>query len=113
MKPFKSFLATEMENFISYRQGLGYSCHSLRWALLTFDNFLMKQPDLSDIWTSHFYITFKNEIDLEPSGVISVLNVVRAFFEYLKRKRINLDNPLKDIAAPARRTFIPFIFSPK
>ena len=113
MKPFKSFLATEMENFIAYRKGLGYSCYLLRWALLTFDDFLMKQPDLSDIWTPHFYITFKNEIGLEPSSVTNILNVVRGFFDYLKRQRINLDNPLKDVTAPAQRTFIPFIFSPE
>jgi len=111
MKPFKSYLKGELEDFIAYRQGLGYSSKHIRWQLLTFDKYIRRQPDPSSIWNPHFYVTFRNEIGLEPSTVNTILYAVRCFFEYLKRKQNNLNNPLKDVPGLPQRAFIPFVFS--
>ena len=41
-KPFESFLATQIEEFIAYRQSLGYSLRPVRDFLLIFDRYLME-----------------------------------------------------------------------
>ena len=113
MKPFKSFLKGELEAFIDFRQALGYSGNSIRSLLLTFDRYIRQQPDPSAIWNPHFYINFRNKLRLNPSTVNNTLYTVRCFFEYLRRKQSNLDNPLKDVPGLAQHAFIPFVFSPK
>ena len=42
MKPFESFLATQLEEFIAYRQSLGYALRPVRDYLLIFDRYLME-----------------------------------------------------------------------
>ena len=111
MKPFKSFLSQELEAFISYRQGLGYSGQRIRYSLRTFDRYIRRQPDSSIVWETHFYLKFRNEIKLEPSSVNTTLYAVRCFFEYLRRNHSHLNNPLKDVPCLPQRAFIPFVFS--
>ena len=113
MKPFKSFLKGELEAFLAYRKGLGYSGDHIRWTLLIFDKYIKQQPDPSSIWNPHFYMTFRNKMELEPSSVNTILYAVRCFFEYLRRKQTNLNNPLKDVPGLPQRAFIPFVFSPE
>jgi len=113
MKSFRSFLNRELEAFITHRKGLGYSDRLIRSQLRTFDKYVKVQPDPSSIWNPHFYVTFRNEIGLEPSNVNTTLCTVRCFFEYLRRKHSHLNNPLKDVPGLPQRAFIPFIFSPE
>jgi integrase/recombinase XerD len=113
MKPFKSFLSKELEAFISYRKGLGYSEKHIKYQLLVFDRYVRRQSDFSRIWQPQFYIKFRNEIKLEPSTVNITLYAVRCFFEYLRRKQHYLNNPLKDVPCLPLRAFIPFVFSPE
>ncbi len=113
MKPFKSFLSRDLEAFIAYRKGLGYSDVHIRYQLLAFDRYVKLQPDPSSIWQPHFYLKFRNEIGLEPSTVNNTLYAVRCFFEYLRRTQHHLSNPLKDVPCLPLRAFIPFVFSPQ
>ncbi len=113
MKPFKSFLSRELEAFISYREGLGYSANHIRDPLLVFDKYVRRQPNSSSIWQPHFYLKFRNEMKFEPSSVNTILYAVRCFFEYLRRTQHHLNNPLKDIPCLPQRAFIPFVFSPQ
>jgi len=113
MKPFKSFLSKELEAFISFREGLGYSVNHIRDLLLVFDRYVRRQPNCSSIWRPHFYLKFRNEIGLEPSTVNTTLYAVRCFFEYLRRAQHHLSNPLKDVPCLPQRAFIPFVFSPQ
>lgn len=113
MKPFRSFLDRELEAFITYRKGLGYSDGLIRFQLLNFDKYVRRQPDPSSIWNPQFYVNFRNEIGLEPSNVNNTLCTVRCFFEYLRRKHNYFNNPLKDVPGLPQRAFIPFIFSPE
>lgn len=113
MKPFRSFLNRELESFITHRKELGYSDRIIRSQLLTFDKYVRMQPDPSSIWNPHFYVTFRNEIGLEPSNVNTTLCTVRCFFEYLRRKHNHFNNPLKDVPGLPQRAFIPFVFSPE
>lgn len=114
MKPFKSFLTRELEDFITYRKGLGYGDGTMRYHLLIFDKYIRQQPqDPSKIWSPHFYINFRNGIRLEPSAVNTTLYAVRRFFKYLRRKHDHLNNPLKDVPGLPLPAFIPFVFSPE
>jgi len=113
MKPFKSFLSKELDAFMAYRKGLGYSGDNIRSPLLVFDTYVKRQTDPSIIWSPHFYINFRTEIGLEPSSVNTILYAVRCFFEYMKRKQNHLNNPLKDVPGLAPRAFVPFVFSPE
>jgi integrase/recombinase XerD len=113
MKPFKSFLSRELEAFIAYRKGLGYSDYHIRSTLLIFDRYVKLHPNSSSIWQPHFYLKFRNEIGLAPSTVNTTLYAVRCFFEYLRRTWHHLSNPLKDVPCMPQRAFIPFVFSPQ
>ena len=113
MKPFKSFLNQELEAFISYREGLGYSSDHIRYPLLVFDRHIRQLLDSSSIWQPSFYLKFRNEIKLEPSSVNTVLYAARCFFDFMKRKQRHLINPLKNVPCYPLRAFIPFVFSPK
>ncbi len=111
MKPFKSFLNRELESFISYREGLGYSIKHIRYPLLIFDKYACRHADPTVIWQPQFYVKFRNEIKCEPSSVNSILYGVRCFFEYLRRNHSDRNNPLKDVPGLRQRAFIPFVFS--
>ena len=43
MKPFESFLAPKLQEFIAYRLSLGYAKRGIRSALLSFDHYLKEQ----------------------------------------------------------------------
>ena len=43
MKPFKSFLAPKLNEFLIYRQSLGYSVDTIRYHLLLFDRYVMEK----------------------------------------------------------------------
>ena len=113
MKPFKSFLSKELESFVSFREGLGYSVKHIRGLLRVFDQYICSQPDPAMIWQPHFYVKFRNEIKQEPSSVNTILYAVRCFFEYLRRSHNDQNNPLKDVPGLPQRAFIPFVFSPE
>jgi integrase/recombinase XerD len=113
MKSFKSVLSRELEAFISYREGLGYSVKNIRSPLRIFDQYICRHPDTTMIWQPPFYLKFRNEIGLEPSTVNNTLYTVRCFFEYLRRKHSHLNNPLKDVPCLHMRAFIPYVFTPE
>jgi integrase/recombinase XerD len=113
MKPFKSFLAQQMEAFVAYRRGLGYDPKNIRMLLLTFDRYLSQQPDPSVVWQPAFYLKLRKDLEIAPSSVNSVLYAARCFFEYLRRKEDLRINPLQDVPPLPQQAFIPFVFSPK
>ncbi len=43
MKPFKSFLAPKLNEFLTYRETLGYSLRTIRYHLLLFDRYVMEK----------------------------------------------------------------------
>jgi hypothetical protein len=43
MKPFNSFLATQIVDYVAYRRSLGFSTKSLECQLRAFDRYLAKR----------------------------------------------------------------------
>jgi len=111
MKPFESFLAKQLDEYLAYRKGLGYSKNPLKPRLLAFDRYLQKQNISWDQLQPSFFLQLRAEISEHPNTVNEILLDVRGFFRFLVRKDILEENPLKDIPRLPKRYFVPFVFS--
>ena len=84
MKVFESFLSQQMQAFIAYRKQLGYDPKNIRSPLLIFDRYINQQSDPSVVWQPLFYLKLREDLQLAPASVNSVLYAARCFFEYLR-----------------------------
>jgi integrase len=111
MKPFKSFLAEQMDDFIAYRSQLGYSNTSMIYCLRVLDRCVAeKQVTLASL-DPLFFIRFRADLNLEPRSINMIFRMVKIFFNYLIRKDLILENPLQEITELPENQVIPFIFS--
>ncbi len=113
MSRFKSFLADEIEEYISYRRSIGYKKNNTRSFLLRFDRYMYEQQAGMDDLDPGFFLEFRQSIGREPGTVNKILITIRGFMDYLVRKEYLSDNPLRDIPAMTEKAFIPFVFSPE
>lgn len=111
MKPFESFLTKQLEEYLTYRQELGYAKNPLKPRLLAFDQYLQKQNIGWDQLQPSFFLELRAKISEHPGTVNEILLVVRGFFRFLVRKGVLEENPLKDIPRLPKRYFVPFVFS--
>ncbi len=111
MSQFKSFLAEELEEYISYRRNIGYKKNNTRSFLLRFDRYIHGQQAGMDDLDPGFFLEFRQSIKREPGTVNKILTAIRGFMDYLVRKEYLSDNPLQDIPAMTEKAFIPFVFS--
>jgi len=113
MRPFESFLATQLNEYLAYRQGLGYTLMPTRAQLLAFDRYLKEtQAD----WTSFepaFFLEMTARLTMESRSVNLIVSSVRVFFHFLVRRGYLEENPLRDIPPLKENTIVPFIFSPE
>lgn len=113
MKRFESFLANKMEEYLAYRQALGYSQSTARSALLAFDRFLQeKNGDWQKLQTQLF-LEFRNRFKKEPYTSNVLISRVRTFFQFLVRQGIYDTNPLRDFPDVPEKIFIPYVFTPE
>ena len=113
MKPFESFLATQIKEFIAYRQSLGYAQRPVRQYLLLFDRYLKESMTKPGPLPPVFFLELRANLKMKPTSINKLLYAVRVFFKFLVRKGIYLQNPLQDIVPLPENAFIPFIFSPE
>jgi integrase/recombinase XerD len=113
MKNFKSFLAPQLNNFVTYRQHLGYSLQPLRHSLLFFDRYVKDKKIKSGMLSPSFFLDLRENLKLEPKSVNGRLSSIRAFFDFMVRIGFYADNPLKDVPRVPEYSFAPFIFSPE
>ena len=113
MKHFESFLASKMEEYIIYRQGLGYTDKNIRSHLLPFDRYLNQRRGNWDCFNPNFFLDLRGEIKGDPKTINGILCGVRGFFQFLVRQDLIQENPLQDIPPCPQRAYIPFIFSVK
>ena len=113
MKPFESFLAPQLNEYLAYRQGLGYTLMPTRAQLLAFDRYL-KQTQA--VWTSFepaFFLEMTARLNTESRTVNRIVSSVRVFFRFLLRRGYLEENPLRDIPPVKENTIVPFVFSPE
>ena len=111
MKHFKSSLAQQMEEYISYRLSLGYTESNLRCPLRAFDQYVCdKKADQYEL-SPPFFLDFKKSLKEKQRTFNAILLAMRGFFNYLVRRQIIDENPLIDICSYTPNAFIPFVFS--
>lgn len=113
MKNFESFLAPRFNEFIAYRQNLGYSIKPTRSHLLCFDRYLNDQGIKPGLLSPAFFLELRSRLKMEPMTINQLLSAVRIFFKFMVRRDYYTANPLKDIPPLPEHSFAPFIFSPQ
>ena len=113
MKPFESFLAPQLEQYVAYRKSLGYAKQSLKPSLLALDRYVKEKGVQEQLLPPSFFLQFRADLKKRPSTVNTILSGVRSFFQFLVRQGIYEENPLKDVPPLPKTYFIPFIFSPE
>ncbi len=113
MKPFESFLAAHIQDYIAYRQRLGYQISCSLSHLKTFDRYLKDKQIQAGLLPPSFFLQLRSDLKIEPRSVNRILCSLRVFFQFLIRKGIYAQNPLPDIPQLPENDIIPFIFSPQ
>ncbi|MBW1747238.1 MAG: tyrosine-type recombinase/integrase [Deltaproteobacteria bacterium] len=113
MKNFESFMAQNLEQYVTYRQQLGYSMKSIQSRLSAFDRYLKQQNTHRDLMHPSFFLQLRANIAKNPSTVNGILSELRSFFKFLVRRDIYAHNPLQDIPSLPKTHFVPFVFSPE
>jgi len=111
MKPFKSFLAPEIEKYLRYRQSLGFAPRPATSHLKTFDRYLARRKPEPTRLPPSFFLELRADLPLESRSVNSILSTVRGFFRYLVRQGVYGANPVDDIPRLPKNEIIPFLFS--
>ena len=97
MSRFESFLAQQFEEYMVYRNNLGYDTYGLRWVLKTVDRYLVSQNAEPSDLTPAFFLNLRASLRTQYKSINRVLSTTRMFFNYLLRIQYCQDNPLKDI----------------
>jgi integrase/recombinase XerD len=113
MKPFESFLAPQLTEYLAYRESLGYEKRTHRSYLLTFERYLEETKAEWNALRPSFFLEMRANLKMESRSVNRVLSAVRAFFHFLARRGYFVENPLRDIPPLKEHTIIPFVFSPE
>jgi site-specific recombinase XerD len=113
MKPFESFMADKLNQYLMYRHNVGYANNGATSALLAFDQYLKKQDADWQSLQPMFFLELREKINKKPRSVNTILSVLRTFFQYLVRQGIYTENPLEDVPPLAQTYFVPFVFSPQ
>ena len=112
MKNFKSFMASQLQDYAAYRSALGYAKKSIKPSLLAFDRYLIQQSASWDQLQPLFFLQLRAKIADNPKTVNNILTAIRSFFQFLVRQGICDQNPVQDIPPLPKRYFVPFVFSP-
>jgi site-specific recombinase XerD len=112
MKPFESFLTSKLNEFLAYRQSLGYSLKTISYHLRLFDRYVMEKNAGWHSFQPGFFLEMRSNIKLEGTSVNANIWATRNFFQFLIRQGHIKENPLQDIPLLKKNTIVPFIFSP-
>lgn len=112
MRPFKSFLADEMEAYLQYRKSIGYKRMPGHSYLLVFDDYLLKTKADRHSFTPSFFLEMRAELKIEARSINALFSSIRGFFGFLAGRGYLDHNPLKDIPPLKENAIVPFVFSP-
>jgi integrase/recombinase XerD len=112
MKTFKSFLAPLFEQYLIYRENLGYTSKLTVPHLKVFDRYVTDKKIENGLFKSSFFLELRADLKMEARSVNRVISSLRVFFYFLVRKGIYERNPLEDIPLAPENEIIPFLFSP-
>ena len=113
MNKFKSFLSPQLQQYLIYRQNLGYSMKPSLSHLKTFDRYLKQRQAEQVLLQPSFFVQMQTDIKIESRSVNRLLSSARVFFNYLVRTGAYDHNPVKDIPYLPENDILPYIFSPE
>jgi len=111
MKPFESFLAPQLDEFMAYRKRLGYETRNRRGFLLAFDRYLKEKDADWSAFKPSFFLRMRTELQKGPKLTNKILMSARVFFRFLMRLGYVDVNPLQDVPPLKENVYIPFLFS--
>jgi site-specific recombinase XerD len=112
MKPFESFMAPRLDEFLAYRQRLGYKTGGFKSHLNIFDRYLKEKEGKEILLDPSFFLEMRANLRLQPSSVNNILSAARAFFKFMVRRGYYEKNPVEDIPYLKENIIVPFVFSP-
>jgi integrase/recombinase XerD len=108
---FESFLAPQMEQYIEYRENLGYSAKAVA-RLRQLDRYMVtKNVTTLEALTPLFFLKMRTDLAIDPNTINRVIYGLRGFFQYLVRIEFCHYNPLEGIPRFKGNNIIPFIFA--
>ena len=113
MNEFESFLAQQLEQYVTYRHNLGYAMKASLSHLKTFDRYLKQKQVEKVLLPPSFFIQLRTDLKIESRSINHLMASVRVFFNYLVRTGAYDHNPLKDIPYLPENDIMPYIFSPE
>ena len=113
MKPFESFMAQRLDEFLVYRKNLGYEMKSFTSQLRTFDRYLKDKESKERLLGSSFFLDMRANLNMQPSSVNRVLSAARVFFGFMVRCGHYENNPVADVPELKENIIVPFVFSPQ
>lgn len=113
MKPFESFLASPINEYIAHRESLGYRTKVQRSYLLTFDRYLSETKADWKALKPPFFFELRANLHVESRTTNRILSTVRVLFQFLVRRAYIEENPVCDIPPLRENTIVPFVFSPE
>jgi integrase/recombinase XerD len=112
MKNFESFLAPQLDEYLAYRQSLGFRIDITRHRLQIFDQYLRRSNAQWDSFQPFFFLEMRAHLKNESRSINRIISSVRVFFNFLLRREYVTENPLQDISPLKENNIVPFIFSP-
>ena len=112
MKNFESLLAPQLDEYLDYRQGLGFRIDITRHRLQIFDQYLRKTNAEWDSFQPFFFLDMRANLDNESRSINRIISSVRVFFQFLLRREYVTENPLQDIPPLKENNIVPYVFSP-
>jgi site-specific recombinase XerD len=113
MRPFESFLAPQLDEYLDYRQALGYTASPARDSLLIFDRYLKETQADWSCFEPAFFLEMSARLRIESRTVNRVVSALRVFFRFLVRRGHIPENPIIDIPPLRENIIVPFVFSPE
>ena len=108
---FENFLAPEMEQYLEYRENLGYSTKAVA-SLRQLDRYMVAEDVTTfKALTPLFFLKMRTDLAIDPNTINRVIYALRGFFQYLVRIEFCQYNPLAGIPRFKENNIIPFIFS--
>ena len=100
-----------MEQYIEYRESLGYSTKAVA-RLRQLDRYMLtKNVTTLEALTPLFFLAMRTDLAIDRNTINRVIDGLRGFFQYLVRIEFCQHNPLEGIPRFKGSNIIPFIFS--
>ncbi len=113
MKPFESFMAPRLDEFLVYRKSLGYKMRGFTSQLSAFDRYLKEKESKEKLLGPSFFLEMRANLNMQPSSVNTILSAARVFFAYMVRCGYYEQNPVAGVPELKQNIIVPFVFSPE